>query len=88
MDKTNGNGRKTMVVANWKVYLGLIVIIGQIFLYGFGFIQDRNMVITRVEKTEDAIKEIRVQLRVLEKVQTMEQNLKHFMEKQGYKYID
>lgn len=69
-------------------YLGLAIIIIQFLGYGFLFTQDRNMVVNRVEKTEEAVKEIKSQLKTLEKVKIMEHNLKRFMEQQGYKYLD
>lgn len=69
-------------------YLGLAIIIIQFLGYGFLFVQDRNEVVGRVDKTEEAIKEIKEHLKTLDKVRTMEHNLKRFMEQQGYKYLD
>ena len=89
MEKTNGtNGRKTMLIANWKVYLGLFVIIFQLFAYGFLFIQDRNDVLKRVEKNELAIVELKESMKVLKKIETIEINMRQFMKQQGYEYIN
>jgi hypothetical protein len=87
MEKSNENGRKTMLIANWKVYLGVAIIIIQLFAYGFLFVQDRNDVIKRVEKNERDIVDLRDQMKVLKKIETLEINIRLFMKQQGYEYV-
>ena len=47
---------RTMPIKIWQLYLGLAIIVIQLFLYGFFFIQDRNDVINEPLKTEMILK--------------------------------